>query len=351
MENCSVVDIFCGAGGLTHGFVKEGFKVIAGVDSDDTCGFAYEHNNDDALFIPERVEHLDINLLKSLYPHGHTKILVGCAPCQPYSKAPRENRSKVEKWELLNSFAKLVESVEPDVVSMENVPELQTFNGGSIYNKFVERLVEVGYIVTSFVAYCPDYGVPQKRKRLVLFASKRGKVELVEPTHTPHQYKTVGEAIGHLPALAAGGVCPNDPLHSAANLTEINILRIMQSYPGGTWRDWDPELVLSCHKKQSGESYDAVYGRMAWHDLSPTITTQFIGYGSGRFGHPEQDRAISLREGALLQTFPEDYLFFEHDQKWFMERVAKLIGNAVPVDLGRAIARSIKQHLRRPYEQ
>ena len=128
-------------------------------------------------------------------------------------------------------------------------------------------------------------------------------------------------------------------------MSEINKKRIQQSVPGGTWRDWDEELILKCHKKNSGKTYPSVYGRMKWDEPSPTITTQFYGYGNGRFGHPEQDRALTLREGAILQSFPRDYIFSDNEHEINKHDLAIQIGNAVPVELGRAIGISIIQHL------
>ena len=137
-----------------------------------------------------------------------------------------------------------------------------------------------------------------------------------------------------------------DPLHKSAGLTEINLKRIKQSKPGGTWRDWDKTLLPECYKKPSGKSFGSVYGRMEWDKPSPTITTQFYSFGTGRYGHPEQDRAISLREGALLQTFPRNYKFFKDIDNISISTISRHIGNAVPVDLGKIIGMSINEHLK-----
>jgi DNA (cytosine-5)-methyltransferase 1 len=227
---------------------------------------------------------------------------------------------------------------------MENVSELRNFDGGGVYRSFVERLASK-YCIMDYLVYCPDYGMPQSRTRLVLFASKFGKLEIVPKSHQSCQYRTVRDVISDLPPLAAGQVHEADPLHRAAGLSEVNLRRIRQSVPGGTWRDWDPELVAKCHAKSSGKTYASVYGRMRWDEPSPTITTESYGYGSGRFGHPEQDRAISLREAALLQTFPTTYEFLAPDEKCHFHAMGRRIGNAVPVELGRVVARSIATHL------
>ena len=203
----------------------------------------------------------------------------------------------------------------------------------------------MSYYVWYEVVFCPDYGVPQNRKRLVLLASMMGPINLIPHTHTPNNYVTVRDAIGNLPTINAGEKNPLDPMHISTKLSEINLRRITASVPGGTWKEWPKELQLSCHKKESGASYPSVYGRMLWDEPSPTITTQFYGYGNGRFGHPEQNRAISLREGAILQSFPPEYQFIENGQIINKRKLGVQIGNAVPVALGQAIGISILNHL------
>ena len=345
MENCSVIDLFCGAGALTHGFVLEGFNVVAGLDADESCKYAYEINNRGALFIEKKIEDVTGAELAQYYPEGHVKILVGCAPCQPYSSYTKGRKDKDKKWKLLSNFTDLISEIKPDIVSMENVPDLVTFQKGKVYQDFVERLEE-DYTVTEYPkVFCPDYGIPQRRKRLVLFASKYGKLELVPATHTPDQYKKVRAVIDDLEPLEAGQVSQTDPYHKSSRLSKLNLRRIKSSVPGGTWRDWPKELIAQCHQAKSGDSYSSVYGRMQWDELSPTITTQCNGFGNGRFGHPEQDRAISLREAARLQTFPDDYKFVCPDHAHYFAAIARFIGNAVPVELAQVIARSIKHHL------
>jgi len=153
------------------------------------------------------------------------------------------------------------------------------------------------------------------------------------------------EAIGHLRALNAGEAAPGDKLHVTSTLSDKNLERIKASKPGGTWRDWPEHLVADCHRTESGRTYASVYGRMEWDKPAPTMTTQCYGFGNGRFGHPEQNRAISLREAAILQSFPRNYAFIPHDGPVSLRILGRLIGNAVPVELGRAIARSINSHL------
>jgi DNA (cytosine-5)-methyltransferase 1 len=156
---------------------------------------------------------------------------------------------------------------------------------------------------------------------------------------------TVEHAIAGLPPLQAGDADPDDPLHVAASLSRLNLARMKASKPGGTWRDWPIEMVAGCHQSESGKTYPSVYGRMEWTKPAPTMTTQCYGFGNGRFGHPEQDRAISLREAAILQSFPRRYKFVRRGEQVGMRTLGRLIGNAVPVKLGSAIGKSIMKHL------
>lgn len=228
---------------------------------------------------------------------------------------------------------------------MENVTRIRSFQKGSVYKNFVSELEDQGYSISAFNVYCPNFGIPQTRRRLVLFGSVHGRVDLIGASHSSDSYVTLKEAIDGLPRLSAGEINDKDTLHRAAALTAVNLERIKASKPGSTWEDWDEDLRLKCHSKESGKSYRGVYGRMSWDKPGPTITTQFYGIGKGRFGHPEQDRALSLREGAILQTFPLDYKFGPDHKNVHVTTIGKHIGNAVPVKLGQAIARSIREHL------
>ncbi len=350
IEDFSIVDLFCGVGGLTHGFVKEGFKVDAGIDFDKTCKYAFEKNNN-STFFHEDITNITAESLNSKYCDGKRKILVGCAPCQPFSiynnHSSKEihNKKSDEKWKLLYSFADLIDDVNPEIISMENVPLLLKFDGGKVFNDFVKRLENKKYFVSSYVVNAQDYGVPQRRKRLVLFGSKHSKIELIEKTVINNEFVTVKDAIGHLPMVEDGVSHPDDLLHRSRKLTVLNKKRIKATKEGGFWQDWDESLILECHKKESGKEFKSVYGRMKWDDVAPTMTTYCIGLSNGRFGHPCQDRAITLREAALIQSFPHNYEFIEPNGVITMNTIARQIGNAVPVGLGIAIAKSIKKHI------
>ncbi|HML39855.1 MAG TPA: DNA (cytosine-5-)-methyltransferase [Bellilinea sp.] len=344
LPNNAVVDLYCGAGGLAHGFFLEGFSVTAGIDIDVECKYAFEKNNGTARFVEKDIHNLTSKDLEALFLDGSIKILVGCAPCQPFSPYARTNKNKdEEKWKLLNEFERLIREVKPEIVSMENVHDL-IFS--DVYTSFYEALIELGYHVNVCDSvYTPDYGVPQTRTRLVLLASRLGNIEMIPPTCNPGEYKKVSDFITGLPEIKAGETDKKDSLHRASRLSKKNLERIQASKPGGTWNDWPNHLIAECHKRENGKTYKNVYGRMSWNEPAPTMTTQCNAYGTGRFGHPDQDRAISLREAALLQTFPIDYKFVPEGEPYHISIVSRMIGNAVPVELGRAIAKSIKSHL------
>jgi len=342
VKKIACVDLFCGAGGLTHGFILEGMPVVAGIDVDPACRFPYEANNK-AQFLERDVSKITATELNKLFGDADLKVLAGCAPCQPFSTYAQryELDGKDGKWGLLYEFARLAQGTKPDVITMENVP---TVAKHAVFRDFVDTLKRLGYKVWYDVVDSSQYGVPQMRRRMVLLASRHGEIEMIAPTHT--KPKTVRQAIGRLRPLRAGEAAPRDKLHVTSTLSEINLKRIKASKPGGTWRDWPENLVADCHRAESGKTYPGVYGRMEWNKPAPTMTTQCYGFGNGRFGHPKQDRAISLREAAILQSFPRNYAFVPKDGEVSFKILGRLIGNAVPVDLGRAIAKSINKHLK-----
>ena len=341
------MDIFCGAGGLTRGLLDAGVEVVAGYDIDGACNYPYEHNNSPAKFFKKSVTELTGDELAKHYPEECIRVLVGCAPCQTFSKySYAVDNSNDPKWTLLGEFSRLVRELKPDVISMENVPELRHHD---IFNEFLDMLRSEKFHFAEEeekqIVYCPDYGLPQQRSRLVIVASRFGHIELVPPTHKPDGYISVADVLRDLPPLKAGGICETDLLHRCSELSKLNLRRIRHSNPGGTWRDWPKELVAKCHQKKKGKSYPSVYGRMQWDEPAPTMTTQFYGFGNGRFGHPEQDRAISLREGAILQSFPSDYEFVKPGDDYCTKVIGRMIGNAVPVRLGEVVGQTILKHL------
>ncbi|THD81662.1 MAG: DNA cytosine methyltransferase [Phenylobacterium sp.] len=336
--DATAIDLFCGAGGLAYGLKSAGLTVAAGVDLDPACKFPLETNTG-AVFQELDVTDVAAEHLNTWFGDAPRRVLAGCAPCQPFSTYSQSRKSKDDRWMLLRQFKRLALEVLPDVVTMENVAGLAKQD---VWTEFTDALEAAGYHVKAWEVDCTDYGVPQRRKRLVMLASLLGPIELDKPQRVDVSVK---QAIGHLESIPAGASAIDDPLHSASVLSPKNLERIAASTAGGTWRDWPVELRAPCHRRPTGKTYPSVYGRMEWSKPAPTITTQCYGFGNGRFGHPEQDRAISLREAALLQSFPKEYAFLKPGELVNFTRLGTLIGNAVPPKLGEAIGASIRRHL------
>lgn len=353
----TAVDLFCGAGGLSYGLKQAGISILAGVDKDPDAEHPYEQN------VGAEYKQTDVRPLAQdpervarMFPwDSDLDVLAACAPCQPYSTmghAKDKSHEDHEKWGLLKAVADIVEYVEPDVVVTENVLQVRH---DDCYDEFIDELEANGYFVNddeNKKVYCPEYGVPQKRKRWVVMASKEGPISLPDPMYSDDsEYPTVRETIGHLPAIEAGETHDELDIHRARTLSEKNLERIRNMDPGGDWRIWEERgldhLLADCHQKDSGRSYKAPYSRMKPDEPSPTITTQFYNYGSGRFGHydTEQNRALSLLEGALLQTFPQDYDFYDEWEDVGVKNLGRLIGNAVPPLLAKHIGEGIMNHV------
>lgn len=339
------VDLFCGAGGLTHGLAAGGINVVAGVDCDEESRWPYEGNNPASTFHVRDIADVSGGEVAGWFGSAPVRVLSGCAPCQPFSTYTQRggrNGDRSGRWGLLSQFGRLAGEVQPDVVVMENVPAIRSH---AVFTSFVATLKACDYEVWHNVVNCADYGAAQSRRRTVLMASRLGVLRLPDPTRTNRV--TARDIISTLPPIPAGGVCGDDPLHAASRLSPLNMRRMRASRPGGTWRDWPAGLRADCHRRASGAKYLSVYGRIAWDEPAPTLTTQFYRYGSGRFGHPDQDRGLSLREGALLQGFPPGYEFMPDGDTARFSHLGRLIGNAVPVQLGCEIGRCVVDHARR----
>ena len=315
-----------------------GIAVRAGLDNDISCRFAYEANNRDSTFYRIDVRSTRYHDIAPHFDGADVKVMVGCAPCQPFSAHTRKaGRTDDEDCSLVDEFSRLIKEGTPDIVSMENVPGLAKHPA---FHRLVDTLDKLEYAIQHEVLSCINYGVPQTRKRLVLLASRVGEIRLPRSTDGP---VTVADFISGVPAIEDGKPFSCDPVHTTLPLSARNRDRIRQSLPGGSWRDWKEQYVNQCHRLAH---YPASYGRMRWDAPAPTITTQFCYYSTGRFGHPEQDRTISVREGALLQTFPMDYQLIGRDRPITVHKLARQVGNAVPVKLAEAIGRSIMEAVR-----
>ena len=335
--HAEVVDLFCGVGALSHGLKLAGLNIVAGYDIDENCKYAFESNND-AKFHARDVSKLTAAEIRNHFSGDVPSVLAGCAPCQPFSSY-KQRYDEDPQWNLVGKFADLAVEVAPDFVTMENVPALLRYKDGRVFKEFCDKLTSAGYKLNWRVAKCEEFGIPQRRRRLVVLASKSDVMGELTPTTT--SALSVRDAIETLPELKVGEADLNDNLHTCATLSETNMKRMRASRPGGTWRDWPEQLRAPCHRRPSGRTYPGVYARMEWDKPSPTMTTQCFGFGNGRFGHPEQHRAISLREAAILQSFPTDYKFIPEGQKPGFKEVGRWIGNAVPVKLAEAIGQAI----------
>ena len=334
-------DFFCGAGGLTRGLIDAGIEVVAGFDYDGGCLRTYEHNNPGATFIEADIREMTLDDLKRI---GRARkydeyLFAGCAPCQPFS-SQRKGGGRRHDATLLGEFGRLVQAALPGYVLIENVPGLAKVRGFSTFRRFLRMLEDNGYMFEYGVLDAKHYGVPQNRRRLVLFASRYVRPSLPEPKYGTalRPYRTVRQAISHFPAISAGESHPYIPNHVAASITELNLERLRHTpKDGGDRRAWPKHLRLECHKGDY-EGHIDVYGRMFWDKPAPALTGRCHSISNGRYGHPEQDRAISLREAAAIQSFPDGYEFFGSNK-----HIALQIGNAVPVRLAEQLGKHVLQ--------
>jgi DNA (cytosine-5)-methyltransferase 1 len=335
------LDFFCGAGGLTRGFLNAGIRVVAGLDVNEGCRRTYETNNKPAKFLACDLQHVRRQDLEH-YIRGippSELIFAGCAPCQPFSKQRR--KIDVRNKTLLLHFGRLVVEFLPGYVVIENVPGIVRIPGNSTYRRFTSLLKDFGYELAEGVLDAKFFGVPQTRRRWVVIASRLAKPELPEPTHGvgPKPFMTVREAIAQYPKLAAGEQSASVPNHRAAHIAPLNIRRLKLTPPDGGGRgQWPKELVLDCHSGHY-DGHSDVYGRMSWDAPAPALTCKCFSISNGRYGHPEQHRAISLREAARLQSFHDSFIFYGASQK----DIGAQIGNAVPVDLAHRLAKTVQK--------
>ncbi|BCN78116.1 cytosine-specific methyltransferase [Prescottella equi] len=304
-------------------------EIVAGIDFDHYSAKTFQLNFPKASFIERDIREVSVSAVSDLLTVGRPVLFSGCAPCQPFSRQNRTSGKDDPRRDLLGHFEEFVLGLTPDYVLVENVPGAQNFKHGGPFLQFIANLEEVGYNVSSGVLRAGDFGVAQERKRFVIMAALSKSVQLPEPQESTAP-ATVRSTIAHLPALVAGGVDPHDPDHAAMNLSDKNLERIRATPAEGTRKSWPEHLRLQCHGEHSGHS--DVYGRMKWDSVASGLTTRCLSYSNGRFGHPTQDRAISLREAALLQSFPASFRFFGP-----LGERGKQVGNAVPPLMAKAI--------------
>jgi len=337
-------DVFCGAGGVTYGLTKAGIKVAVGVDKNEDCRLTFTQNNPAVKFLALDVEDLSGRMLLSHAPtinQNDFLLLAACAPCQPFS-SHNQSRREADDRAVLRHVERLVREMRPDFLFIENVRGLQKVPGHSAFRRLVGTLRTLRYNVTYAVVDAAHYGVPQHRLRLVLTASLYRSAPWPtgmygdKPGLSP--FVTVKDAISQYPALKAGEEHPILPNHIAAKLVEHNLRRLRATPDnGGSRASWPASLVLDCHKTHDGHT--DVYGRLQWDAPAPTLTTKCTSLSNGRYGHPEQDRAISVREAAALQSFDDSYMFYGG-----LRQITRQIGNAVPPRLAERFGSEFVAH-------
>ncbi len=340
------VDFFCGAGGMTNGFSKAGIKVLAGVDIDKDCKDTYEKNNIGSKFIEADIKKMQVEGLAELAGikrNDDALVFIGCSPCQYWSIINTDKTKSKKSRNLLKDFQKFVEYYNPGFIVIENVPGLYSKKKETPLTHFLRFLEEKKYVTDKGVLNASKHGVPQSRKRFLLVASRVSpKISLPQPTKKVAIVKDFIFNEKKFYPIGAGHKDGTDFIHTTAGLSATNLKRLrITPKNGGTrmaWKD-NPELQIKAYANKD-DIFRDVYGRMRWGTPGPTITTKFFSISNGRFAHPEQDRPISLREGATLQTFDTKYKFFGNS----MASIARQIGNAVPPELSKRIAKAIIKH-------
>jgi len=340
-----VFDFFSGCGGTSRGFTQAGLESVFALDFDKDAAETFKVNFPETVVEQRDIRKLQIKSISGLIDaqKGNPILFCGCAPCQPFTKQNTSRTDKDDRISLLNSFGQFVEHYRPEYVFIENVPGMQKVNADSPFDAFYKKLKDMGYSIATDIIAAQDYGIPQRRRRLVLLASRVGEIELPKPTHGPaagREYSTVREWISHFPQIEASQQHPDVLNHRAARLAPINLERIQSTPPEGDRSSWPERLKLNCHKNYSG--HVDVYGRMKWDAPATGLTTRCISLSNGRFGHPEQNRAISVREAAALQTFPDDFIFTGS-----LNSQAKQVGNAVPTKLAEVFGTYMLGHWKR----
>jgi DNA (cytosine-5)-methyltransferase 1 len=355
------IDFFCGAGGMTNGLLRAGIDVIMGVDNHLPCKNTYEHpaNNTRPNGEPVKFLHRDINGLSAdellniadLKRNDDHLVLIGCSPCQYWSVVNTDRNKAQQGKRLIDHFRDLVLDIQPGYIILENVPGLATRSMESGLDKFKEELRNCysNYRFAEAVVPAMLYGVPQKRKRFILIGTRlQGQITLPPATQPEGLYPTgvlvrdfLGETNGFSP-ISAGHKDESSFQHTSSAMQEQNLKRIRLTDKNGgkrtAWKD-NEELMINAYRHLAVNDFPDVYGRMSWDEPAPTITTKFNSFTNGRFGHPEEDRALSLREGATLQTFPKNYVFVGK-----IIEIARQIGNAVPPELAKRIGNHLLAH-------
>lgn len=337
----TALDLFCGCGGMTAGLKQAGFSVLAAVDNDPSACATYSANHEEVYLYCEDIHRIDPQDMKARFYPQVPALMAVCAPCQPFSSQNRR-RGRDPRSQLILQSIRFAETLRPLVIVFENVPGLARKGSSPILTELRKSLEALGYSLGSpQLVDAADYEVPQRRKRCVLFACLQGKSPRMGSPKTPRGNRIhVRDVFLGLSALPKpGDKAPTDALHFARKHQEIALRRLAHiPKDGGGRSSLPPELRLACHRNDT--DFPDVYGRMKWDDVAPTLTTGCTDITKGRFAHPEEDRAISLREAARLQTFADDFDFTGNPSE-----IARQIGNAVPVKLAKALGETARETL------
>jgi len=338
------VDFFCSGGGMTSGFIKAGVNVLGGIDIDIDCKETYVTNNPNSKFIHADIQKLSFSTLKDelkINRSDNDLIFIGCSPCQYWSKIQTNKAKSQETKNLLKDFQKFVHHFKPGYIVIENVPGILSKFNESPLEAFLKFLDKEKYVYKYDILNASHFGVPQTRRRFLLIASRISRNISLPIPDTKNQLPTVRKFIGNkrlFRPIAAGNKDTSVFLHTAAGLSDDNLNRLLMTpHDGGTREAWKNTRLQIPAYAGKDNAFQDIYGRMFWDKPGPTITTKFYSITNGRFAHPEQNRAISLREGATLQTFDLDYKFISSS----VAGAARLIGNAVPPQLAMRVAQSI----------
>jgi DNA (cytosine-5)-methyltransferase 1 len=336
MSNYFAIDLFSGCGGLTEGLKAAGFRVIAAFEKDPDSIATYRLNHPKTKVFEGDIREVKTADILALLGGKPLHLLAGCPPCQGFSSMRRLNKKRSRRDDrnnLVLEYLRFVRDLKPLSIMMENVPGLLNYK---LFKRVLAELQELGYRPTVKPVRIQDYGVPQRRRRLVLVGSLLGELEIAGPTH---KKATVRRAIGRLESPSV----TKDPIHRVVKVHTEQVMRRIKATPknGGSRADV-PEFGLECHKDPRIGFRD-VYGRLRWDDVSSTITGGCLNPSKGRFLHPEEDRAITAREAALLQTFPRRYRFPADVSK---TSIALQIGNALPPRFSQIQSANILSHLR-----
>ena len=342
-----VFDFFCGCGGASAGLQASGMEIAFGLDNDRDAERTFRANFPEAAFLSADIARVPTSALDDVVEAsaGHPLLFNACAPCQPFSRQRSgEADPDDDRLDLLDHLSRFLRRFRPEMIFVENVPGLRDGNvGKEVFERLIRDLEGIGYFTSHQVVRSQDYGVPQRRARLVILASLLGPIAFPARTHGDgarySEYATVCDWIGDLPPILAGETHPVVLNHRAARLSPLNLRRIQATPPGGGWRDLPPDLMPTS-RKSGFCGFTDVYGRLTWDAPAPAMTTRCISYSNGRFGHPQQDRAISVREAACLQTFPLDFVFTGN-----LNSQARQVGNAVPALLSQRFGECVASHL------